>query len=258
MILLAIGDICAENGISFLESKLPSLKRQYGADMVIANGENSAPGGVGITVDSIHRIFGCGVDVITTGNHSFDMQGYENLYENTEALIRPCNLGKGIPGKGVYTFDMGRDRVLVANFMGNAFIRNQTENCYDVMDKVLMEADTPIIVVDFHAESTSEKIAFARNYDGRASLIFGTHTHVATADETIFPNGTAYVTDIGMTGAKESVIGVEIEGSIKKQRYSLPIRFIPAKGPSVLTGIVSNIDSKTGKALSIERISLSD
>lgn len=258
MIVLAIGDVCADSGVSFLESKLPTLKKYYGVDMTVVNGENSAPGGTGITNDSVHRIFAAGADVITTGNHAFDMQGYENLYENTEALIRPYNLGKGVPGKGTYLFDMGRVRVLVVNLMARSFMNMQPENYYNAMEEILKTAETPVVIVDFHGETTSEKIAFARNFDGKASLIYGTHTHVQTADDRVFPGGTAYITDAGMTGPKDSVLGVDIERAIKKQRFSVPIRFMPAAGPAMLNGVLSEIDEKTGRAKSIERVSVEE
>ena len=258
MVVLAVGDICAEGGVSFLEKKLQTLRKYYGVDMVVANGENSAPGGMGVTAESIRRIFTAGVDVITTGNHAFDMQGYENLFENTRALVRPGNLGRGVPGEGTYLFDMGRFRVLVVSLLGSAFVRMSSTNFYDAMDDILKQADTPVILVDFHAEYTSEKIAFARNFDGKVSLVFGTHTHVMTADERIFPKGTAYITDLGMTGPVDSVIGVDIKRAIQKQRFAVPVRITPASGPSSLSGVIAEIDHKTGKALTIERITVSE
>ena len=256
--VLAIGDVCAENGVAFIERKLPAFKRFCGADLVIANGENSAPGGVGVTADSAGRIFTAGADVITTGNHAFDTQGFEKLYENTRALIRPLNLGKGVPGRGSYIHDMGRCRVLVANIVGRSYLGVPSTNYFDAMDELLESADTPVVIVDFHAEFTGEKVAFARCFDSRASFIFGTHTHVATADETIFPGGTAYMTDIGMTGSIESVIGVDIDRAVRRQRFAFPTRIIPAGGPSMLSGAVVEIDEKTGRAHSIERIAVRD
>lgn len=258
MIVMTVGDVCAEGGVKFLEQKLPVLKKYYGVDMTVVNGENSAPGGIGITGAGIRRIFAAGADVITTGNHAFDMQGYENLYENTEALIRPYNLGRGIPGRGTYLFDMGRARVLVINLVARSFMNMQPENYFNAMEEILKETETPIVIVDFHGETTGEKIAFARNFDGKASLIYGTHTHVQTADERVFPNGTAYITDVGMTGPRDSVIGVDIERAIKKQRFSVPIRFVPAEGPNMLNGVFAEVDEKTGRARSIERISVEE
>ena len=258
MVVLAIGDICAENGLSFLEKKLPLLRKLYSVELTIANGENSAPGGLGINASGAARIFSSGVDIITMGNHSFFTRGYENMYSSTYGLLRPYNLGKGIPGVGSIVYDKGRFSVLIVNLMGYAYMNLPVTNCYDAMDEILAGAGTKIVIVDFHAEYTSEKIAFARNYDGKASLIFGTHTHVQTADERIFPGGTAYITDIGMTGAKESVIGVDISLAIRRQRYAVPTRLTPAVGESILTGILVDIDEVTGRAKSIERISIED
>jgi len=256
--VLAVGDICGESGLSFFERKLSTLKKYCGADMVIANGENIAPGGTGVTEDGIHRIFTAGADVITTGNHAFEVRGFENIYDNTKALLRPMNLGKGVPGCGMCIHDMGRCRVLVVNLVGRALPGMASTNFFDTMDDIINVADTPLIIVDFHAEFTAEKIAFARCFDGRVSLVFGTHTHVATADETILPGGTAYITDIGMTGPTESVIGARIDSAIRKQRFPVPARIIPADGPCELSGVVAEIDEKTGKARSIERMVVKD
>jgi metallophosphoesterase (TIGR00282 family) len=258
MVVLAVGDICSNNGLAFFETKLPALKNLYGVDFVVANGENSAPGGTGVTKDSIDRIFSAGADVITTGNHAFHAQGYENLFENTRGLIRPLNFSRGTPGSGFYLFDLGYCTIAVVNLIGRAFMQINADNYYSAMDDFLKTIETPNIIVDFHAETTSEKIAFARYYDGKASFIFGTHTHVATADETVFPNETAYITDLGMTGPIESVIGVEIDAAVKRQRDSVPVRFTQAKGPSMLSGAIAEIDHKTGRAVSIERISILD
>ena len=254
MVILAIGDICADSGIAIVKDKLPLLRKLYDVDLAIANGENSAAGGVGITVSSIQSIMSSGVDIVTTGNHSFTNQGYENLYENTYGLLRPYNLGKGVPGKGYMLYDKGRYQVLVVNMLGIQYMNTASTNFYDAMDEILEKENADVVVVDFHAEYTSEKIAFARNYDGMISLVFGTHTHVQTADETIFPNGTAFISDLGMTGVKESVIGVDIKKAIDRQRYAVPIRLAPAKGPSMISGILVEIDEKTKQAKAIERL----
>lgn len=258
MVVFAVGDICGEEGIAFVERKLPAVRRMYGVDMIIANAENCAKGGKGITKDGADRIFSAGVDVITTGNHAFNIQGYENLFDSVPALIRPYNLGKGIPGAGSFVFDMGRCRVLVVNLMGRAFMPLNSTDYFDAMDDILISADTPVIIVDFHAEATAEKLAFARCFDGRASLVFGTHTHVPTADETILPGGTGYITDIGMTGPVDSVIGIDTGKAISKQRFAVPVRLVPALGFSAMSGILSEIDNKTGKALSIERLAVGE
>lgn len=258
MVVLAIGDICANNGIIFLKQKLPSLRKLYGVDLVIANGENSASSGVGITAASAESIFFSSVDVITTGNHAFNSNGYEDLFENTYSLLRPYNLSKGVPGIGSFVYDKGRFQILIVNLLGISFMGIAATNFYDAMDEILRETSHSIIIVDFHAEFTSEKIAFARNYDGKVSFIFGTHTHVQTADETILAGGTAYITDIGMTGAKDSVIGIDTKRAIQRQRYPLPIRLAPAIGPSILNGVLVEIDENTGKSKAIERLQVEE
>jgi len=258
MVIFAIGDICADSGITFLRQKLPSLRKLYDVDLVIANGENSAANGVGITSSSAESIFTSGVDIITTGNHAFASNGYENLFDNTYGLLRPYNLGKGVPGVGSMIYDKGRYQILIVNLIGISYMNISGTNFYDAMDELLKEATTNIIIVDFHAEYTSEKVAFARNFDGKISLVFGTHTHVQTADDTIFPEGTAYITDLGMTGTKESIIGVDILKAIQKQRYATPTRLAPAKGPAFLCGVLAEIDDSTGKAKAIRRIQIEE
>ncbi|MCL1830243.1 MAG: YmdB family metallophosphoesterase [Oscillospiraceae bacterium] len=258
MVILAIGDICADNGVNFLRQKLPHLRKLYDVDLVLANGENSATSGIGINEATANRIFTSGVDIITTGNHAFNSTDYLNLYENTYGLLRPYNLGKGIPGQGNMVYDKGRYQVQVVNLLGCSYMSMAATNFYDAMDEILTDSTTPIIIVDFHAEYTSEKIAFARSFDGQLSMVYGTHTHVQTADECILPNGTAYITDIGMTGAKESVIGVDIQKAIERQRYATPTRMTPAKGPSMLQGVLAEIDEKSGIAVKIQRLQIEE
>ncbi|NLL91437.1 MAG: YmdB family metallophosphoesterase [Ruminococcaceae bacterium] len=254
MVVLAIGDIVGDNGVNFLMDKLPSVKKFYGADMTIVNAENSAPSGRGVTSASISKVFSAGADIITTGNHAFDSSGYEKIFDETSCLLRPANLAKGIPGRGYDFIDLAGMRVLVLNLLGMHLMGTWSSNIYEYTDSVLSKYPDIPIIVDLHAESTAEKIAYAKHYDGKLSFVFGTHTHVLTADERILPLGTAFITDIGMTGPIDSVIGVNAELAAKKQRYGIPIRFFVEDGPSALTGAVVEIDRHSKSAINIERI----
>ena len=254
MKVLMIGDVVGQGGCDYLRRTLPLLKRDYQADLTIVNGENSAEGN-GITPQSATALFDSGADVITTGNHALRRREVYDLLEEGEAILRPANLHREAPGVGCYLWEKGRLRVQVVNLLGSVYL-DSSENPFDAMERVLEETDTPLVIVDFHAEATAEKIAFARYFDGRASLIVGTHTHVQTADETIFPGGTGYITDLGMCGGVESVLGVKIPLAVQKLRTRLPVRFENAGGPMKLGGIFAQIDEKTGKTVEIRRISL--
>ena len=253
MKVLAIGDVVGSIGCKFLRTQLPTLKKEKNIDLVIANGENSADGN-GITPASAEYLFTSGVDVITTGNHTFRRKESYELFDSEDCLLRPANYPKGAPGKGICIVDKGRYQIAVVNLMGVVYL--EALDCpFSVMDNILEENSLPkIILVDFHAEATGEKGGFAYAYDGTVSAIFGTHTHVQTADEHILPQGTGFITDLGMTGPSHSVLGVKPELIIKKLRSKMPVRFDLASGPCHLDGAVFEIDEKTGKTISIERI----
>lgn len=253
MNIFAIGDVVGSIGCRFLRSHLPTLKKLKGIDLVIANGENSADGN-GITPSSAEYLFSSGVDVITAGNHAFRRKECYDLFENCEFLLRPANFPAGAPGHGLCIVDMGRLQVCVVNLMGTVYLENL--DCpFSKMDALLKTPHLPkIILVDFHAEATGEKGAMAYYLDGRVSAVFGTHTHVQTADEQILPNGTGYITDLGMTGPIHSVLGVRPELVIQKLRSKLPVRFDLACGDCRLEGVLFTIDEKTGKTINLERI----
>ncbi len=254
MNILCIGDVVGRSGVSALETVLPSLKSKYNVDVVIVNGENAADSGVGINRKTTDRMFGIGIDAITTGNHSFRSADYLELFESHEFLLRPLNLPKGVCGKGVCVIDKGSIQIVVINLIGQSFMGISSDNPYNIMDSVLKEYNNAIKIVDFHAESTSEKLAFANCYDGEISALFGTHTHIETADARILKNGTGYITDVGMVGALDSVIGVKIEQSIKKQRFGVPVRFSVEGGEIKLCGVLFDIDVKTKKCVEVKRI----
>lgn len=255
MKVLIIGDVVGQGGCDYLRQTLPQLKREYGAELTIVNGENSAEGN-GITPQSAAAIFDSGADVITTGNHVLRRREVYDLLDKGEAILRPANLHREAPGVGSYLWERGRLQVQIINLLGTVYL-DSLENPFDVMERLLEQTETPLVIVDFHAEATAEKIAFARYFDGRVSLIVGTHTHVQTADETVFPGGTGYITDLGMCGGVESVLGVKIPLAVQRLRTKLPVRFENAGGPMKLNGVYAEIDERTGKALAIRRIALS-
>ncbi len=258
MIILVIGDVVGKIGCTFLREKLPKLKKLKGIDIVIANGENSADGN-GITPASAEYLFQSGVDVITTGNHAFRRKEVFELYDECEFLIRPANFPAGTtPGRGMTILDMGRLQIAVINLMGTAYL--EPLDCpFKEADRLIKKADelgAKIKIVDFHAEATGEKRAMGFYLDGRVSAMFGTHTHVQTADATILPNGTGYITDVGMTGPIDSVLGVQKEIIIKKFVEKLPQRFDLATGDCKMNCMLIEVDEKTGKTLNIDALEI--
>jgi metallophosphoesterase (TIGR00282 family) len=267
--ILFIGDIVGQPGRHAVAELLPKLRQEHHLDFVIANGENSA-GGSGITPKTAGEIFSAGVDVITTGDHLWDQKEVMELLANEKRFLRPLNYPAGTPGQGSAIFscsvrpvaELSSHRldatlqIAVMNAQGRTFMAN-LENPFPaaLAEVKRLREQTKIIFVDFHAEATSEKIAFARYLDGQVSAVVGTHTHVQTADEQIFPGGTAYLSDAGFTGPHESVLGREIEPVIKRFLTNMPQRFEVAKNRVILHGAVIEIDEATGKALKIQRVS---
>lgn len=249
--VLFIGDIVGSNGCDFAEKTVGKLRAQKKLDLVIANGENSADGN-GITKASMDHIFRF-ADVITTGNHCFRRKEFTEYYDIKENLLRPANYPDGVVGKGVVTVDMGRYSFAVINLMGTAFME-ALNNPYECIDRLLGDIGTKNILVDFHAEATSEKKAMGFYLSGKVSAVIGTHTHVQTADEAIFDGHTAYITDAGMCGAELSVLGVKKELAIEKQRTKCPVRFTESDEAPFFNGVLMQIDEKCGKACGIERL----
>jgi metallophosphoesterase (TIGR00282 family) len=263
--LLFIGDIVGQPGRRAVAELLPKLRQEHHLDFVIANGENSA-GGSGITPKTAGEIFSAGVDVITSGDHLWDQKEVIELLQNEKRFVRPLNYPAGTPGQGSAIFEVqslkskGQSPILIAvlNAQGRTFMPPLENPFLLALDEVKrLRQQTKIIFVDFHAEATSEKIAFARMLDGQVSAVVGTHTHVQTADEQIFPGGTAYLTDAGFTGPHESVLGREIEPVLKRFLTNMPQRFEVAKNRVLLHGAVIEIDDATGKSLKIQRVSAS-
>ena len=255
MRILAIGDVVGSVGCRFLRERLPALKKMYKVDLTIANGENSADGN-GVTPVSARYLYDSGVDVITTGNHCFRRRESYALYEEDGCLLRPANFPPAAPGRGVCVYDMGRLQVAVINLMGVVYMEPM-ESPFDALDRILADPELPKIrMVDFHAEATGEKRALGFYAAGRVSAVFGTHTHVQTADECILPGGTGCICDLGMTGVIDSVLGVKPELAIEKQRTHMPVRFDLADGPCKLEGALFDVEEKTGRCTAVQRIQI--
>lgn len=252
--VMILGDVVGQGGCDHIRAVLPGLRRLYSADVVIANGENSAEGN-GILPHSANHLMDSGVDVITTGNHALRRREIYSLMEERDWLIRPANLHPEAPGRGFTLYDGRRFQLCVINLMGTVYMEN-LENPFDCIDRILQGVQTKNIIVDFHAEATSEKLAMGFYLDGRVSAVVGSHTHVQTADERILPKGTGYITDLGMCGAFHSVLGVRPELAIRRLRTHLPTRFENDPGPQRLSGVVVEINPQTGRAIKIERINV--
>lgn len=253
MQILAIGDVVGSIGCKFLRSRLPQLKKIKQIDMVIANGENSADGN-GITPASAQFLFDSGVDVITTGNHTFRRRECYDLFDSCESLLRPANYPKGAPGQGFCIYDMGRVRIGVINLLGVVYLESM--DCpFETVDKLLHHMPK-ITLVDFHAEATGEKGALAHYLDSRVSAVFGTHTHVQTADEQILPGGTGFISDVGMVGPIHSILGVKPELIVQKMKTKMPVRFENATGDCHMDCVLFTISEKTGKTTQVERLQI--
>lgn len=253
MKLLCIGDIVSEDGAKYLMKHLPRLRKQYGADVVIVNGENSALGN-GIDRTSFDMIMDAGADIVTGGNHSFQKRSAQSLHDDEKRLISPANLPSTTNGEIV--LDLGRCYLRVINLSGSLFMA-ECKNPFQYMQKALEREKNAITVVDFHAEASGEKRAMGFMLDGKVSLVYGTHTHVQTNDAQILPNGTGYVTDIGMTGVKNSVIGKDIDVCVHNflgDGERLPVK--DGQGGCILSGIFAEIDEHTKKCIDIRLINI--
>ncbi len=254
--LLFIADIVGQPGRRAVKELVPKLRQQHRLDVVVANGENSA-GGSGITPSTAAEIFGAGVDIITCGDHLWDQKDVMTLLESEKRFIRPSNYPTGTPGQGSVIFEpKGLPPVAIFNLQGRTFMP-ALENPFHCAQAEVeqLRLKTKIIFLDFHAEATSEKIAMGRMLDGQISALVGTHTHVQTADERIFPKGTAFLCDAGFTGPHESVIGREIEPIVTRFLTNMPQKFEVAKGHVILQGALIEIDAQTGHAKKIQRVS---
>ncbi len=255
--ILALGDVVGECGTKFISRPgfLSGIKREYGVHLTVANGENSAKGN-GLTPDSAAALFDAGVDVITGGNHTWQKNQVYSMLDDDSRLVRPANFPGKAPGNGFTYADVNGVRVLVFNLSGNAFMLEPIASPYEWADRILEQeaGKYDVSILDFHAETTSEKIAMGWYLDGRVSAIFGTHTHVQTADARVLPKGTGYITDVGMCGSMNGVLGVKTECILHKFTVHTPCRFEEATGDEKLHGAVFEVDSQTGKCRSVEAI----
>jgi metallophosphoesterase (TIGR00282 family) len=254
MRVLMVGDVYGEPGRAAIQTLLPRLREQHAVDLAVVNVENAA-GGFGITPPMAKAFLEQGVDVMTTGNHVWDKKEIVPHIVKENLLLRPANFPEGTPGVGHVTVKAGPYRVAVVNLMGRVFM-SPIDCPFRKADEIVasLRKETPIILVDMHAEATSESLAMGWHLNGRVSAVVGTHRHVQTADERVLPGGTAYITDLGMTGPTDGVIGVDREQIIQRFMTQMPIRFETAKGPAALHGVLITLDPETGRASDIQRL----
>ena len=254
--VLAVGDVVGNPGLERVRRSLRFLKRKTGADFVIVNGENAAV--VGITPNQAEDILDAGADVITLGNHSFNKREIVSYLEDCPQILRPANYAPQAPGVGWKVFDSKAGPVAVIDLIGRCNMDYGPDNPFLMVEKILKQIDTKLILVEIHAEATSEKLAMGYMLDGRVSAVWGTHTHVPTADTQVLPKGTGYVTDLGMTGPKNSILGIRPDLSIAKFRGDLTGRYQWAEGPTKMEAVLFTIDTGTGRCRSVERVDISD
>lgn len=259
MNLLFIGDVVGAPGLRALSAHLPDLRHSMQLDLVIANCENVA-GGAGVTAEAAGKLFSLGIDVLTNGNHAWDKPEALDYIPREPRLLRPQNCPPGAPGSGWYVAKVGRHRVGVLNLLGNEFMPFTVDCPFRVADDVLAMKpdDVKIVVVDMHAESAIEKTAMGWYLNGRVGAVVGTHTHVPTADERVLPGGTAYITDVGMCGCYESVVGLGIDNAIRRLKDKIPAEWDAAEGPGTLCGVVIDVDEHTGKSRAIRRVATTE
>ena len=250
--VLAVGDVVGNPGLERIRRNLRQLKRKTGADFVVVNGENAAV--VGITPDQAEDILDAGADCITLGNHTWAKREIVNYVDDCLQILRPANYAPQVPGRGWQIFDTKAGPVAVIDLIGRVNMDYGPDNPFLAVERLLKQVKAKIILVEIHAEATSEKLAMGYMLDGKVSAVWGTHTHVPTADAQILPKGTGYVSDLGMTGPKNSVLGIRPELSIAKFRGDLTERYRWAEGPTKLEAVLFTIDSATGKCLRAERV----
>jgi hypothetical protein len=255
--ILAVGDIVGENGLKKAREVIPMLKKNKNIDFIIMNGENAA-GGMGITHKLYKEMLEIGADVVTLGNHTWAKKDIFSFIDDEERIIRPANYSEGVLGKGYVIVECKNKKIAVMNLIGRTEMNVLSENPFIKANKILEEINkkADIIVLDFHAEASAEKIAMGYYLDGKVSVVFGTHTHVQTADETILENGTGYITDIGMTGPLKSVIGMDVKASLKRFETSLPERYKLSDGKCGLCGCIFEVDENTCRTTKIERVKM--
>ena len=254
--ILAIGDVVGTPGLDCLRKHLPKLRRQHGIDFCVVNGENAAM--VGMTAQQGETIFDAGADVITLGNHTWNQREITAYLDDNQRVLRPANFAPQLPGSGVVVCDTDFGRLAVVNLIGRCGLDFNADNPFTKMDGILKKLEGLPVLVDFHAEATSEKLAMGFFLDGKVSAVWGTHTHVPTADLRILPKGTGYLTDLGMTGPRDSALGVDPSQSIAMFRGELTSRFKPAPGPRWLCGAIFTLDLNTNRCIAVEQVQIVD
>lgn len=252
MIILAVGDVVNDSGVDFLRKKLRGLIRLTGADFTVVNGENAA--GTGLLPRQANDIFDAGADCITLGNHAFRREQIFDYLDDTDGILRPLNFAPQTPGRGYCEFDTRKGKLLAVNLIGRCDMDFGPDNPFLAIDKLLKEHPARFTLVDFHAEATAEKLAMAYHLDGRVSALWGTHTHVQTSDAQVFPRGTGYITDLGMTGPKNSVLGVNPSDSVRMFLGYPRAAFTGAPGPCKLECAVFTLDDQTGLCTNAEAL----
>ncbi len=255
MRILFLGDVFGARATQAVCEMLPKLKAKYGADVLIVNAENSHDNN-GVSFSAAKNLLAAGADCLTGGNHSFKQREIYDFLDEEERILRPYNFNNRCPGRGVYNIDLGRAGLSVISMLGTIFMQDVVENPFSSVKKALAECRYKNIIIDFHAETTSEKAAFARFLDGKVSAVVGTHTHVQTADARIFGGGCGFITDVGMCGPYESILGVSSNIIINKFIDGMPQRFRPADGEIKLCGVFLEIDEKSGKTIEIKPFSV--
>ena len=254
--ILAVGDVVGNPGMDRIGRSLRYLKRKTNADFVVVNGENAAV--LGMTPDQAEEIFDAGADVITMGNHTYAKREIVPYMEDSSRILRPANYAPQAPGRGYGIYESKAGAVAVIDLQGRVDMDYTSDNPFLQVEKILKELDTKLILVELHAEATSEKLAMGYMLDGRISALWGTHTHVPTADAQVLPKGTGYVTDLGMTGPQHSVLGIRPDLSIAKFKGDLPERYRWADGPTKMEAVLFTIDSQTGLCKQVERVDVYD
>ena len=254
--ILVIGDVVGKSGLDFLYDKLRGVKRYYDAAFTVVNGENAS--NLGITPQQADMILNAGADVITLGNHTFRRMSIVPYLDDCPYILRPLNLAPQNPGRGYGVFDAPFGKVMTVNLIGRLGLDFGPDNPFLAMDRLLKEEHPAVTIVDFHAEATSEQLAMGFHLDGRASAVYGTHTHVQTSDATVLPKGTGYVTDVGMTGPAVSVLGVKPEQSVAMFLGNPRERFDSAPGPAKLEGAVFCVDTDSGRCLKAETVRITE
>lgn len=254
--ILCVGDVVGTSGLDILKKKLRSVKKLKGVDFIVVNGENAA--GIGITPDQAEEIFSAGADVVTLGNHTWGKSEIKNYLDDCKYILRPANYAPQVPGRGWGVFECRGVEICVANIIGRCDMEFGPDNPFFAADRIIRECGCKVVVVDMHAEATSEKLAMGYYLDGRASIVFGTHTHVQTSDAAVLENGTGYITDVGMTGARDSILGMKKEISISRFLGNPPQRYAQADGVGKIECALFTVDTESGKCIEVETMRIEE